>query len=138
MSVMVLFAHGGDAYTHLVGYHDTLRHVQSALCKAFHQRWPFMKAEIWRRDAPETLFDEFADKPFIECVDASVFEVRFVHTDDPFFYDMNDRTGVKPPTLEEEIAFDDAGDAGRSLNEWLLTERHANELPLVVDFPDFL
>ena len=53
-----------------------------------------MKAEIWRRDEPDTVYDELADKPFKYAVDASVYDVRFVHTDDPFFYDMTDRTGV--------------------------------------------
>ena len=96
-----------------------------------------MKAEIWRRDEPDTVYDEFADKPFTYAVDASVYDVRFVHTDDPFFFDVRDRNKVKPPTLEEEVAFDEAADAGLSLNEWLLTKRHANEMPPVVDFPIF-
>ncbi len=96
-----------------------------------------MKAEIWQRDEPNAVYDEFSDKPFTHAVDASVYDVRFVHTDDPFFYDLSDRKRVKPPTLEEEVAFDDAGDAGLSLNEWLLTERHANEMPPVVDFHIF-
>ena len=96
-----------------------------------------MKAEIWRRDEPDTVYDEFSDKPFIHVADGSVYEVRFVHTDDPFFFDVTDRQKIKPPTLEEEVAFDETADAGLSLNEWLLTKRHANEMPPVVDFTIF-
>ena len=95
-----------------------------------------MKAEVWRRDAPNIVFDEFADKPFTHAGDASVYDVRFVDTDDPFFFDARDRKKITPPSLEEEVAFDDAGDAGLSFNEWLSARREADEMP-PVEFPIF-
>ena len=98
-----------------------------------------MKAEVWRRDAPNTVYDEFSDKPFIDAADGSVYEVRFMHTDDPFFFDARDRKQVTPPTVEEEIAFDEEtreqGLVHLSLNEWLLKKPYATKMPNIADIP---
>ena len=77
------------------------------LCRLPRQSLPAKKAGLTSDDV---LFDAFGQYPFKNCSEGATFEVEFMDTDDPFFYDKFDR-GPKIE-LEEEVAYDDAVAAG--------------------------
>ena len=71
-----------------VGFHTPLGQVQKALCSAFGQQFPAMKAMV---GVGNEVFDEFIQTPFRTCTEGAVVCVSFALTDDPFFYDLIDR-----------------------------------------------
>ena len=88
-------------------------------------------------------YDSFGDQPFLECADGESIEVIFAKTDDPYFFDLEDRRAPKI-TLEDEIEFEKqiaADETTLSLKEWVRERRavpppHSDqwELP-AFDFP---
>ena len=82
----------------------SLSDVQRMLCEHFHARFPVMKAVLKYGDV---IYDEFSEKPFQNCIETATFEVDFIETDDPYFYDKADRCRLKVK-LEEEVEYDDA------------------------------
>ena len=42
-------------------------------------------------------------KPFWGCDDKTMFDVEFMQTDDPYFYDLRDRRGPHKPKVELEL-----------------------------------
>ena len=91
---------------------SSLADVQQLLCRLYRQTFPGTKAILTSNDV---LFDVFVQYPFKTCSEGATFEVEFVDTDDPFFYDKFDRIGMKIK-LEEEVAYDDAVAAGTTTN----------------------
>ena len=100
---------------------SSLADVQQLLCRLYLQSSPARKAVLTSNDV---LFDVFVQYPFKTCNEGATFEVEFVDTDDPFFYDKFDRIGFKIE-LEEEVAYDDAVAAGTStgIEAWVLGRR---------------
>ena len=94
-----------------------------------------MKAVISRRDYPETVYDEFDDKPF--ATPSTSFNIEFIPTDDPSFYDLIDR--AQPNISLEECEFDEEvrqGIAERTLSEWVLQKRSVHQKPMLeLPFP---
>ena len=78
-----------------------------------------MKAVLQTADGVR--YDEFLQLPFGDCVEGKVFDVEFMSTDDPYFYDKIDRARPKI-TLEEEVAHDEALNSGattKDLQTWV-------------------
>lgn len=114
----------GDAAVQLEVQSDVwLRDVQAVLCKAFRQRFPVMMATLCVRG---TSFDSFKKQPFLECVDGEEVLVSFVPTDDPFFYDLNDRRGCRTTVLEDLEAEAAGGDAQAAA---IVQEQSRNKKP---------
>jgi len=119
------FCYGEQRAVLAVKRDTQLRHVQENLCRLFGQRFPAMKAclHIDGRD-----WDEFGDTPFAghdDKVGKLVGKVKFIPTDDPFFYDVADRVGPKG-TVEDEILYDEAEQRGitmPSYKDWLRSRR---------------
>ena len=81
----------------------------------------------------DVTYDDFIAQPFRNCASGVVFEVAFHRTDDPYFYDKADRERIKP-TLEEEMAYDDAAagtDPIADLKEWVVAYRLAHNSSLL-------
>ena len=100
---------------------SSLADVQQLLCRFYRQSFPAKKAVLTSDDV---LFDAFVQCPSKTCSEGAAYEVKFVDTDDPFFYDKFDR-GPKIE-LEEEVAYDDAvaaGTATTGIEAWVLTRR---------------
>ena len=87
---------------------SSLADVQQLLCRFYRQSFPAKKAVLTSDDV---LFDAFGQYPFKTCSEGATFEVEFVDTDDPYFYDKFDRIGLNIG-LEEEVAYDDVVAAG--------------------------
>ncbi len=105
-----------------VGRTSSLADVQKLLCRLYRQSFPARKAVLTSDD---TTYDAFGQYPFKTCSEGATFEVEFVDTDDPYFYDKFDRLGMKIE-LEEEVAFDDAVAAGTTtsgIEAWVLARR---------------
>ncbi len=73
-----------------------------------------MKAVLMTADGVK--YDEFLQLPFANCVEGEIFDVIFMNTDDPYFYDKMDRARPKT-TLEEEIAHEEAVKAGATTED---------------------
>ena len=104
----------------------SLRHVQKLLCSIFAERFPCMKASVVVRGEH---FASFLDRPFFNCEDGDEIEVAFSPTDDPFFYDLNDRSSHKI-SLEDEMAWEEARASGSTtldLQAWLRARFVAEE-----------
>ena len=71
-------------------------------------------------------FNEFTQFPFQHClVSAVAAAVVFMNTDDPYFYDLEDRKRFKVD-LAEEVAYDDAVACGATtltLEGWVREQR---------------
>ena len=81
-----------------------LRDVQEIVCRLFRMPFPRTKACI---TVGGITYDEFADMPFLSCNGKDVMTVVFIHTDDPYFYDLRDRRPrpcTPPCELENELA----------------------------------
>ena len=103
---------------------SSLADVQQFLCRLYRQSFPAKKAVLTSDD---NTYDAFVQYPFKTCNEGATFEVEFVDTDDPFFYDKADRIGMKIE-LEEEVAYDDAvaaGTATTGIEAWVLARRAA-------------
>jgi len=106
-----------------------LRDVQQELCGLFRRPFPTMMACV--RTENKT-YDSFGDQPFLSCEDGESVEVIFSDTDDPYFYDLEDRRAPKI-TLKQEIEWDRqiaADETTMSLTEWVRS-RHALPPPPV-------
>ncbi len=102
---------------------SSLADVQQLLCRFYRQSFPAKKAVLTSDDV---LFDAFVQCPFKTCNEGAAYEVKFVDTDDPFFYDKFDRIGLTIK-LEEEVAYDDAVAAGTTtgIEAWVWARRAA-------------
>ena len=101
---------------------SSLADVQQFLCRLYRQSFPARKAVLTSDD---NTYDVFGQYPFKTCSEGVTFEVEFVDTDDPLFYDKADRIGIKIE-LDEEVAFDDAVAAGTTtsgIEAWVLARR---------------
>ena len=101
---------------------SSLADVQQLLCHFYQQSFPAKKAMLTSDDV---LFDAFCQYPFKTCNEGATFEVEFVDTDDPLFYDKVDRIGTRIE-LEEEVAYDDAVAAGTTntgIEAWVSARR---------------
>ena len=101
---------------------SSLADVQQLLCRFYRQSFPAKKAVLTSDD---NTYDAFGQYPFKTCNEGATFEVEFVDTDDPFFYDKADRIGMKIE-LEEEVAYDDAVAAGTTntgIEAWVSARR---------------
>jgi len=124
-TVTLSFAWGPVQKTLSVQRTGSLGGAQSALCHAFRQRFPVMQAQVSCRGEK---YDEFSDQPFKLLLQGEGVAVEFVLTDNPYFYDVVDRRGPLRITLEEEVAYETAGDhAGDDnlppLTDWVLARR---------------
>ena len=92
----------GDEHTIVVTRDTLLRDVQETICMLCHKPFPSTKACLI---IGSHTYDEFMDRPFVDCCSNEVIAVIFTHTDDPYFYDLRDRKH-KPnrPPLELEQA----------------------------------
>ena len=78
----------GEEHDICVCKSTSLRDVQETLCRLY--RVPFPKTKACLTSGGRT-YDEFAERPFIDCCGGDVMTVAFIQTDDPYFYDLRDR-----------------------------------------------
>jgi hypothetical protein len=85
-----------------------LRDVQRELCRLFRKSFPATMAVVTVvvEGSPVT-FDDLQQTPFLTARDGDQVLVRFCPTDDPYFYDLEDRRGCRA-TAFEEAAFEEA------------------------------
>ena len=83
-----LVAESGEEHTISVVQAVRLRDVQEVICRLFHKTFPATKACIVER---AWTHDDFFNQPFLNSADGDVMRVRFIKTDDPYFYDKFDR-----------------------------------------------
>ena len=104
MFVIILFQFEGDVRPLSVRRETTLRDVQKTLCKMFGQPFPKNKCLL---DVAGVKYEDFIEKPFEDIVaDFTPCSIYFEPTDDPYFYDLEDRKGSKV-TLHEELEIED-------------------------------
>ena len=106
--IKAAFRRDGEVWPCVVDRAWSLRDVQRMLCEQFRARFPAMKAVLEHGDV---LYDEFSEKPFLNCLESATFEVDFIETDDPYFYDKADRCRLKVK-LEEEVEYEEAVSSG--------------------------
>ena len=106
--IKAAFRRDGEVWPCAVNRAWLLRDVQRMLCEQFHAPFPAMKAVLKYGDV---IYDEFSDKPFQNCLESATFELDFIETDDPYFYDKADRCRLKVK-LEEEVEYDEAVSSG--------------------------
>jgi hypothetical protein len=104
-----------------------LRDMQKALCKAFGRRFPAEMAVISTADGKQ--FEGFETSPFREVpvgVTEVLASVEFLPTDDPYFYDFDDRRRRSSlslnASLEDEIGWEEAkknGSFSGNLDTWM-------------------
>ena len=120
-TVTLSFAWGPVVKSLSVQRSSSLCGVQSVLCRAFGQRFPVMQAYVTCRGEK---YDEFSDQPFKLLLQGEGIAVEFVLTDNPYFYDVVDKRGPLRITLEEEVAYETAGDDNLPpLTHWVLARR---------------
>ena len=120
-TVTLNFTWGPAQKTLSVQRTGSLSGAQSAICHAFRQRFPVMQAQVSCRGEK---YDEFSDQPFKLLLQGEGVAVEFVLTDNPYFYDVVDRRGPLRITLEEEVAYETAGDDNLPpLTDWVLARR---------------
>ncbi len=66
---------------------SSLADVRQLLCRLYRQSFPAKKAVL----TSDNTYDAFVQYPFKTRSEGATFEVEFVDTDDPFFYDKADR-----------------------------------------------
>ncbi len=119
MAVSVRLRGGGPESRCTFPRGSSLGDAQQQLCRAFRRRFPAMKAVLMTADGVK--YDEFLQLPFENCVEGEIFDVIFMNTDDPYFYDKMDRARPKI-TLEEEVVHDEALNSGattKDLQTWV-------------------
>ena len=126
ITVTLTFTTGTDVKTLAVQPSSSLRAVQPLLCRAFRMSFPATMAAVTVRGQ---LRDDFADRPFQALLPGEGVAVSFSPTDDPFWFDLQDRCGVNI-SIEEEVAYDAAcaaavadGAAAPPLAEWVHCRR---------------
>ena len=96
-----------------------LRDLQKDLCSFFKERFPKKLAKVQVYDK---IYDEFMDYPFEEVIGEEIaVSVTFEDTTDPYFYDLQDRRGLKY-TIEDEMEWEfhtARGDICLTFAEWL-------------------
>ena len=102
--IQAAFRRNGEVWSCVVDRAWSLSDVQQMLCVRFHARFPAMKAVL---KCGDVVYDKLSEKPFLNCLESATFEVDFVETDDPYFYDEADRCRLKVK-LEEEVEYDEA------------------------------
>ncbi len=124
--VTLHFSWGTDVKMLAVQPSSSLRAVQPLLCRAFRMSFPATMAAVTVRGQ---LRDDFADRPFQALLPGEGVAVSFSPTDDPFWFDLQDRCGVNI-SIEEEVAYDAAcaaavadGAAAPPLAEWVHCRR---------------
>jgi hypothetical protein len=124
-SLFVRFSSGEVERVLPVLRHQRSRDLQKDLCAAFRARFPAEMAVI--TTATGKCFDDFETVPF-EGVPSEVVEahatVKFLPTDNPYFYDVRDRHERKV-SLEEEMRWEDARSKGAvsvDVDAWLADE----------------
>ena len=104
MLVIILFQFEGDVRPLSVRNETTLRDVQKQLCKMFGRPFPKTKCLL---DVAGVKYEDFIERPFQDLVvDFTPCRIYFEPTDDPYFYDLEDRKGSKV-TLHEELEIED-------------------------------
>jgi hypothetical protein len=115
--------------------YQRLRDLQESLCEAFHARFPAEMAVITTDTG--NCFEDFQTVPF-EGVPVEIVEVhatvKFLQTDNPYFYDVWDRQ-LRKVSLEEEMRWEDARSKGAvsvDVDTWLENDRSVamESLPL--------
>ena len=82
-----------------------MRDVQKQLCKMFGRPFPKTKCLL---DVAGVKYEDFIERPFQDiAVDFTPCRIYFELTDDPYFYDLEDRKGSKV-MLHEELEIEDA------------------------------
>ena len=120
--MLVEFRHGERRAELTVERTTMLRHVQQNLCALFGERFPLMKANLKVNDVT---YDEFCDLPFAACDVDAVAAVTFASTDDPLFYDIADRCGIKA-TIEDELTWEcetEKGITDLTFEDWVAARR---------------
>ena len=116
MHVIILFQFEGDVRPLSVCNESTLRDVQQRLCKMFGRPFPKTKCLL---DVAGVKYEDFIEKPFDDIVvDFTPCYVYFQPTDDPYFYDWEDRKGAKM-TLREEVEIGEVIEQDRSVRHAL-------------------
>ena len=106
MFVIILFQFEGDVRPLSVRRETTLRDVQEQLCKMFGRPFPKTKCVL---DVAGVLYEDFIERPFEDIVvDFTPCNIYFQPTDDPYFYDLEDRKRGSKVTLHEELEIEDA------------------------------
>ena len=100
MVTVKLRCNGGCDNDITVSWGTSLRDVQEQVCRLYHK--PFLATKVCLGLNGKT-YDEFMEKPFWGCDDKTMFDVEFMQTDDPYFYDLRDRRGPRKPTVELEL-----------------------------------
>ena len=126
LTVTLTFTTGADVKMLAVQPTSSLRAVQPLLCRAFRMRFPATKAAVIVRGE---LHDDFAERPFQALLPGEAVAVSFSPTDDPFWFDLQDRCRVQI-SLEDEVAYDAAcaaalaeGGEQPQLTDWVLSRR---------------
>ena len=83
-----------------VSWGTRLRDIQEQVCMLYHKPFPSTKVCLGLNGKTS---DELMDKPFWGSADKTVFDVVFMQTDDPYFYDLRDRRGPRQPKVELEL-----------------------------------
>ena len=92
----------GEEHEICVCNNTSLRDVQETVCRLY--RAPFPKTKVCLTHGGHT-YDEFSQRPFINCCGGEVMNAVFIKTDDPYFYDLRDRRRrPRQPSLELEWA----------------------------------
>ena len=93
----------GEEHDICVRKNTSLRDMQETLCRLFRMPFPKTKACI---AIGNRSYDEFVQRPFVDCCGGDVMTVVFTQTDDPYFYDMRDRVYPRhrKPSLQLEQA----------------------------------
>ena len=121
--IQAAFRRNGEVWSCVVDRAWSLSDVQRMLCERFHARFPAMKAVL---KCGDVVYDKFSEQPFLNCLESATFELDFIETDDPYFYDKADRCRLKVK-LEEEVEYDDAVISGvapaNDLETWVRGRR---------------
>ena len=128
MFVIILFQFEGDVRPLSVRRETTLRDVQKQLCKMFGRPFPKTKCLLV---VAGVLYEDFIERPFEDIVvDFTPCRMYFEPTDDPYFYDLEDRKGSKV-TLHEELGIEDAdpGDCPVGQTSLRSAGEHYDEIP---------
>jgi hypothetical protein len=98
--IVILFQCDGDVRPLSVRREATLRDVQKQLCTMFRRPFPKTKCLL---DVAGVRYEDFVERPFEDIVvDFTSCRIYFEPTDDPHFYDLEDRKSSKL-TLHEEL-----------------------------------
>jgi hypothetical protein len=99
--IVILFQCEGDVRPLSVYREATLRDVQKQLCTMFRRPFPKTKCLL---NVAGVRYEDFTERPFEDLVvDFTPCRIYFEPTDDPYFYDLEDRRSTSKLTLHEEL-----------------------------------